>query len=92
VNPDPSAHDWRALLEAAERENDPQRLQALMTLAEDAIFLRLQKLEGRPDEELERGIATLRELQVTKLDYPRLDSEAPQKPGLSIGYRREDKT
>jgi hypothetical protein len=73
-----SLGDWRNKLGAAQREDDPQKLRPLATAAEDAIFARLQELSGKntiENEEIARAIATLRELQVTKLGFPRWSGE-----------------
>lgn len=73
----PPSH-WKRAIEAASRENDPRKLRPLVTMAEDAIFNRLQELAGKKtieNEEILRAVATLREIQVSRLGFPRWDGE-----------------
>jgi hypothetical protein len=49
-----------------------------LTEAENAIFARLQELEGRITAEspaIRNAIKTLRELQVTKLNFPKWERD-----------------
>jgi hypothetical protein len=77
--PNPPSY-WQDALQAALRENDPRELRPLVAMAEDAIFARLQELNGKvtiENEEINRAVATLREIQVTKLGFPRWSGEGP---------------
>jgi hypothetical protein len=77
-SPPKPGSDWRYALEATQHENEPQKLQPLVAAAENAIFARLQELSGKntiEHEEIVRAVATLRELQVTKLGFPRWSGE-----------------
>ena len=65
---------WQRKCKAAERENDPRKLTQLLKEAEFAIFIRLQKLAGKKTPEHEaiaNAIKGLRQLQVTKLNFPK---------------------
>jgi hypothetical protein len=69
---------WQRKYQAAAQESDPTKLAKLVLEAENAIFERLQELAGTktPEHEAIQGaIKTLRELQVTKLNFPQWDSE-----------------
>jgi hypothetical protein len=51
----------------------------LVNIAEDAIFVRLQELREKDtmeNEELRHAVTSLRELQVTRLGFPRCSGEA----------------
>jgi hypothetical protein len=70
--------DWRQAIQAAKREDDPEKLASLLQAAEDAIFLRFQELNGKSTKEreaMDRAVATLRKLQVKKLNFPSWESE-----------------
>ena len=70
--------DWRQAIQAAKREDDPEKLAPLLKAAEDAIFMRFQELNGKRTTErnaIRRGVAILRELQVKKLNFPSWESE-----------------
>jgi hypothetical protein len=87
------ASDWRQALEAAQRENDPRELRPLVTIAEDAIFARLQELNGKStieNEEITRAVAVVRELQVTKLGFPRWSGEDLHLLPTAMGTKKED--
>ena len=76
-NPHTSSN-WQQAIEAAKREDDPQKLVPLLKAAEDAIFLRYQELNGKRTKEreaIDRAVATLRKLQVKKLNFPPWESE-----------------
>jgi hypothetical protein len=69
---------WQTKCEAAVRETDPEKLAHLVTEAEDAIFARLQEIEGKATLErdaIEACIKTLRELQVKRLNFPKWENE-----------------
>ena len=62
----------------AMREPDKNKLEILITEAEDAIFARLQESDGKADpdrEEIAAAIPELRKLQVEKLGFPRIEGE-----------------
>ncbi|HEX4487500.1 MAG TPA: hypothetical protein VH088_14610 [Terriglobales bacterium] len=69
---------WREALEAARRETDPMRFAKVVGAAEIAIFNRFQEMRRNPGDhqeertEIRRAAAMLRELQVTKLNYPKM--------------------
>ena len=74
----PPSSNWQHAIDAAKREDDPEKLASLLQAAEDAIFVRFQELNGsstKEREEIRRGVATLRELQVKKLNFPSWESE-----------------
>ena len=69
---------WQLKFDAATRESDPDKLAKLLTEAEDAIFVRLQELRGQitaESEAIDNAIKTLRELQVTKLNFPKWEGD-----------------
>ena len=70
--------NWRQAIQAAKREDDPEKLASLLQAAEDAIFLRFQELNGNGTKErkaISRALVILRELQVKKLNFPTWESE-----------------
>ena len=75
-----SISNWRELLEAARHESDPKKLAPLVSAVEAAIFLRWQDHRGNGAIELEaiaRATRVLRELQVTKLNFPAWEVRLP---------------
>ena len=54
---------WREKFEAAMREPDKHKLGPLITEAEDAIFTRLQELDGKPDPERDSIAAAIPQLR-----------------------------
>jgi hypothetical protein len=83
-NPPPN---WQGALKAAQRQDNPQELGPLVTAAEYAIFARLQDLNGKvmnENDEIMRAVATWREIQVTKLDFPQWSGE-----GLYLASRED---
>lgn len=77
VDPQQSTQ-WRKKFAAAMREPNKNKLAILITEAEDAIFARLQQLDGKADPELDAiaaAIPELRKLQVEKLNFPPIDGE-----------------
>jgi hypothetical protein len=67
------ASKWRLACEAAQHENDSQKLGSLLEVAETAIFMRWQELDTNAVAEREAIAAAtkfLRQLQVKKLNFP----------------------
>lgn len=78
TNPHHSSDHWQQAFEAARREEDPQKLAPLVGAAENAIFMRFQVLHGKNTNESEaiaRALTILRQLQVTKLNFPAWERE-----------------
>jgi hypothetical protein len=81
VGHDPSSFlppQWRQKCEEAGREPDLAILAQKVREAEQAIFERLQQLDGQPTlerTEIEEGIKQLRQIQVTRLNFPRWEQE-----------------
>jgi len=69
---------WRKAFEAARSETDPTRFAKVVGAAETAIFNRFQEMRSDPGDhqeeliEIRRAATMLRELQVTKLKYPKM--------------------
>jgi hypothetical protein len=69
---------WQLKFDAATRESDPNKLAKLLIEAEDAIFARLQELDGQITAEsqaIDNAVKALRELQVTKLNFPKWEGD-----------------
>ena len=69
--------DWQTTLEAAKCETDPKKVASLLAATEDAIFIRLQNLNGNEEESkaLARACLEMREIQVRKLCFPTWEGE-----------------
>ena len=82
----PQYSSWREAYQEALLEADPERLQEKVQAAENAIFLRMQELAGRPNPSLENAaiqeaIKTIRSIQIKSLNYPKLPNEPPVTDG-----------
>ena len=72
---------WQRACEAAEHETDPTKLLQFLSDIESGIFLRLQELGAGGSQEreaIEKVTATIRRLQIEKLNYPKWEAEVPQ--------------
>jgi hypothetical protein len=72
---------WHHACQAAERETDPAKLLQFLSHIESGIFLRLQELGAGsfPEREaIEKAIATIRRLQVERLNYPNWEATVLQ--------------
>lgn len=64
---------WQHACQAAERETDPEKLIQFLSDIESGIFFRLQELGAgsfQEREAIEKATATIRRLQVERLNYP----------------------
>jgi hypothetical protein len=71
---------WQHACAAAENETDPTKLLQFLSDIESGIFLRLQELgagDFREREAIEKATATLRRLQIERLNYPKWQGEIP---------------
>lgn len=78
---DPPPTNWEQVCEAVQHETDPIKLVGLLTTIENSIFERLQELGAKDSQErvsIDNAIATLRRLQVEKLNYPKWETEKPK--------------
>ena len=71
---------WQHACEAAEHETDPTKLLQFLSDIESGIFLRLQELGAGGLQErqaIEKASATIRRLQIVRLNYPKWEAEVP---------------
>ena len=69
---------WQEACKAAEQETDPKKLLQFLSDIESGIFLRLQELGAAAPQEreaIEKAAATIRRLQVERLNYPKWEAE-----------------
>jgi hypothetical protein len=74
----PISTEWRIPFDAAQRETNPQRLSELIAETQNAIFYRWQDLNDADVQErndIKLALETIREWQVSKLNFPRLKDE-----------------